>query len=95
MTKLLKDGAFNADTYTEVADDAALPEGPAIVSLARFCKDRDTLLARNVPITDVAQWLGHRDINETYRTYGHLVPSAAARAVSVLDAEYAAWSVAV
>ena len=38
------------------------------------------LLARNVPIADVAQWLGHRDINETYRTYGHLIPSAAARA---------------
>ena len=52
------------------------------------------LLGRGVPITDVAQWLGHRDINETYSTYGHLVPSAAAKAVSVLDAEYAEWSAA-
>lgn len=50
MTKLLKDGAFSADTYTAVADDAALPEGPAIVSLARFRKDRETLLARNIPL---------------------------------------------
>ena len=50
------------------------------------------LLSRDVPITDVAKWVGHRDINETYRTYGHLIPSAAARAASALDAEYAAWS---
>ena len=40
-----------ADTFTSVADDAALPEsGGAIVSLARLIKDRDTLLARNAPI---------------------------------------------
>jgi integrase len=26
------------------------------------------MLARGIPITDVAQWLGHKDINETYRT---------------------------
>ncbi len=39
------------DGFVAVADDAALPEdGGAIVSLARFIKDRDTLLARNAPI---------------------------------------------
>jgi integrase len=52
------------------------------------------LLTRGVAITDVAKWVGHRDINVTYAVYGHLVPSAAARAVSVLDAEYAEWSAA-
>ena len=50
------------------------------------------MLARGIPITDVAQWLGHKDINEIYRTYGHLVPNAAGRAVAALDAEYAEWS---
>ena len=50
MSKLLKSGAFSADTFTTVADDAALPDGPAIVSLARFEKDRAALLARNVPL---------------------------------------------
>jgi uncharacterized protein (DUF934 family) len=52
--KLLKAGAFSADSYTAIADDAALPEGAVptgiIVSLARFQKDRDALLARNTPI---------------------------------------------
>ncbi len=50
MTKLLKGGAFAADTFTPVADDAPLPDGPAIISLARFEKDRATLLERNAPL---------------------------------------------
>jgi hypothetical protein len=40
----------------------------------------------------VAHWLGHRDVRVTYRIYGHLVPSAAARAIAVLDEEYEEWS---
>jgi uncharacterized protein (DUF934 family) len=40
-----------ADPFVMVADDAALPEsGGAIVSLARFQKERAGLLARNAPI---------------------------------------------
>ncbi len=50
MTKLLKSGAFVADTFTAVVDDAPLPDGPAIVSLARFEKDRAGLLERNAPL---------------------------------------------
>ena len=50
MTKLIKSGAYAADTFTPVADDAALPEGPVLVSLARFQKDRETLLSRNTPV---------------------------------------------
>jgi uncharacterized protein (DUF934 family) len=47
---LIKDGAFVADTYETVADDAPLPDGGAIVSLARFIAERDALLARNAPL---------------------------------------------
>lgn len=50
MTKLIKSGAYAQDGYAPVADDAALPDGPVLVSLARFQKDRETLLARNTPI---------------------------------------------
>ncbi len=50
MTKLLKNGAFAQDNYAPVADDAPLPEGPVLVSLARFQKERDALLARNTPL---------------------------------------------
>jgi uncharacterized protein (DUF934 family) len=47
VSKLFKSGTFSADTFNAVADDAALPDGPVIVSLARFEKDRESLLARN------------------------------------------------
>jgi integrase len=49
------------------------------------------LLAEGVPVTDVATWLGHKDINVTYATYGHLIPSAAGKARAVLDSEFHAW----
>jgi uncharacterized protein (DUF934 family) len=47
---LIKDGAFVADAFETVADDAALPANGTIVSLARFRNERDTLLARNAPL---------------------------------------------
>jgi uncharacterized protein (DUF934 family) len=47
---LIKDGAFVADTYETVAGDAPLPDGGAIVSLARFTAERDVLFARNAPL---------------------------------------------
>jgi len=49
--RLIKGGAFVEDVYAAVADDAPLPgTGPFVVTLARFTKDRDGILARNVPI---------------------------------------------
>ena len=50
------------------------------------------MLARGVQITELAHFLGHRDINVTHQVYGHLLPSAAKRAVAALDAEFADWS---
>ena len=50
MTKLIKGGAFADDAFADVADDGPLPDGGAIVSLARFRQERDTLLARNAPL---------------------------------------------
>ena len=50
MTKLIKSGAYAQDVFAPVADDAALPQGAVIVSLARFQKDREALLARNTPV---------------------------------------------
>ncbi len=46
-----KTGVFAVDPFMRVADDAVLPaDGGAIVTLTRFRKDRDALLARNAPI---------------------------------------------
>ena len=50
MTKLIKSGAYATDSFTPVDDDAALPDGAIIVSLARFEKEREHLLERNTPL---------------------------------------------
>jgi len=47
---LIKHGTYAEDGFATVADEAPLPEGGAIVSLARFKKERETLLARNAPL---------------------------------------------
>lgn len=48
-------------------------------------------LAGGVPLPDVARWLGHRDIQTTYRTYSHFLPDSWSAGQSVLDAEYTRW----
>ncbi|HEY4345478.1 MAG TPA: DUF934 domain-containing protein [Parvibaculum sp.] len=45
--QLIKDGEFVADAWTTVADDEALPDGPVIVSLERWKKEQNLLLARD------------------------------------------------
>jgi uncharacterized protein (DUF934 family) len=47
---LIKNGCLAEDPFQSVADDAPLPANGTIVSLARFHKDRETLLARNAPL---------------------------------------------
>ncbi|MFF9145006.1 tyrosine-type recombinase/integrase [Streptomyces sp. NPDC014861] len=39
-----------------------------------------------IPITDVAEWMGHKSIEETYRTYRHLMPGSITKAARILDA---------
>ncbi|MFK0112850.1 tyrosine-type recombinase/integrase [Streptomyces sp. NPDC091217] len=43
-------------------------------------------LGNGIPITDVAEWMGHKTIEETYRTYRHLMPGSITKAARVLDA---------
>ncbi len=48
---LIKAGNLAEDLWVHRADDEALPDGePAIISLDRWKKDRDTLMTRNAPI---------------------------------------------
>lgn len=47
---LMKNGAAAADTYTFVPDDAPLPDGAIIVSLARLKAEGETLFARHAPV---------------------------------------------
>ncbi|MFE8911087.1 tyrosine-type recombinase/integrase [Streptomyces globisporus] len=43
-------------------------------------------LGSGIPVTDVAEWMGHKSIEETYRTYRHLMPGSITKAARILDA---------
>jgi len=76
--------------FTGAAEVAGIPDGFTPHSLRHAFAS--AMLARGVQITELAHFLGHRDINVTHQVYGHLLPSAAKRAVAALDAEFAEWS---
>src|SRR5690349_2249330 len=73
--------------FTHAAEVAGIPDGFTPHSLRHAFAS--AMLARGVQITELAHFLGHRDINVTHQVYGHLLPSAAKRAVAALDAEFA------
>ena len=76
--------------FMRAAEVAGIPEGFTPHSLRHAYAS--AMLARGVQITELAHFLGHRDINVTHQVYGHLLPSAAKRALAALDAEFAEWS---
>jgi uncharacterized protein (DUF934 family) len=47
---LIKNGAYVEDAFIAVADDGVLPDAPVVVSLTRFRKEREALLARNTKL---------------------------------------------
>ncbi len=49
MPLITVDG-FRDDAFAPLEDDAPLPDGAVLVSLARFQKERDVLMARNAPV---------------------------------------------
>lgn len=49
MPLITVDG-FREDAFVALDDDAPLPDGAVLVSLARFHKERDALIARNAPL---------------------------------------------
>lgn len=42
-------------------------------------------LSKGIPITDVAEWMGHKNISMTFRIYRHLMPASIGRAAKVLE----------
>lgn len=43
-------------------------------------------LSNGIPITDVAEWMGHKSISMTFSIYRHLMPASIGRAAKVLNA---------
>ncbi|MFI7288525.1 tyrosine-type recombinase/integrase [Streptomyces anulatus] len=42
-------------------------------------------LGKGIPITDVAEWMGHKSIEETCRAYRHLMPGNITKAAKILN----------
>jgi integrase len=79
------------DQFVKHVPRAGIPAGFTPRSL-RHLYGSVMLVEAGVDITEVARFLGHDDINETYRTYGHLLPNANDKATAALDAEFGRWS---
>jgi integrase len=62
---------------------ADIPEGMVIYSLRHFFASN--CLSNGIPITDVAEWMGHKSLDVTFKIYRHLMPGSIGTAAKVLD----------
>ncbi|MFJ5879934.1 tyrosine-type recombinase/integrase [Kitasatospora cineracea] len=70
------------------AGTCEIPEGMVLYGFRHFFASN--CLAHNIPITDVAEWMGHRSIDVTFKIYRHLMPGSISRAAQVLNLDLAA-----
>lgn len=76
--------------FNRARDAAGLPETFTIHDLRHVFAS--IALSHGIPITDVSKWLGHANVNTTYKIYAHFIPSSYDRAREILDAEHAHWA---
>ncbi|MGY0459563.1 tyrosine-type recombinase/integrase [Kitasatospora sp. cg17-2] len=65
-----------------------IPEGMVLYGLRHFFASN--CLSNGIPITDVAEWMGHRNVQITFTFYRHLMPGSISRAAELLDLGLAA-----
>ncbi|MFD9456676.1 tyrosine-type recombinase/integrase [Streptomyces sp. NPDC059985] len=65
-----------------------IPDGMVIYSLRHFFASN--CLRQNIPITDVAEWMGHNNIDITFKIYRHLMPGSIGAAAKLLGIGLAA-----
>ncbi|MFB7124595.1 tyrosine-type recombinase/integrase [Kitasatospora sp. NPDC056273] len=68
--------------------DVDIPDGMTLYGLRHFFASN--CLSHNIPITDVAEWMGHKSIDVTFKIYRHLMPGSIGHAAQVLDLGLAA-----
>ncbi|MGQ4513179.1 tyrosine-type recombinase/integrase [Streptomyces sp. DW26H14] len=79
-----------ANQWQRIKNSAQLeiPEGMVIYSFRHFFASN--CLSHGIPVTDVAEWMGHRSIDITFQTYRHLMPGSITKAAKILDLGLAA-----
>ncbi|MFJ2734966.1 tyrosine-type recombinase/integrase [Streptomyces sp. NPDC087317] len=69
--------------WKQATKDLPLPDGLVMYGFRHFFASN--ALSNGIPITDVAEWMGHKSIEITYRIYRHLMPSSITRAAKILN----------
>ncbi|MGW0466256.1 tyrosine-type recombinase/integrase [Streptomyces sp. NPDC003027] len=72
----------------KVDEKVKIPEGMTLYGFRHFFASN--CLSQGIPITDVAEWMGHKSIEVTFKTYRHLMPESIGTAAKILDAGLAA-----
>ncbi|MFD4949949.1 tyrosine-type recombinase/integrase, partial [Streptomyces sp. NPDC058409] len=65
------------------AGEADIPEGMVVYSFRHFFASN--CLTHGIPVTDVAEWMGHRSLDVTFKIYRHLMPGSISKAARTLD----------
>ncbi|MFJ9707318.1 tyrosine-type recombinase/integrase [Streptomyces sp. NPDC101234] len=60
-----------------------IPHGMVLYSFRHFFASN--CLTQGIPITDVAEWMGHRNIDVTFKIYRHLMPGSISSAAQILN----------
>ncbi|MEU6210139.1 site-specific integrase [Streptomyces sp. NPDC047023] len=63
--------------------NSPVPHGLTIYSLRHFFASN--CLGNGIPVTDVAEWMGHKSIDVTFKIYRHLMPGTIGKAAKMLD----------
>ncbi|WP_369251148.1 tyrosine-type recombinase/integrase [Streptomyces sp. R41] len=72
----------------KTAGHVDIPERMVIYSFRHFFASN--CLTNGIPITDVAEWMGHRSLDITFKIYRHLMPGSIGKAAKILDVGLAA-----
>ncbi|WP_346283517.1 tyrosine-type recombinase/integrase, partial [Streptomyces sp. T21Q-yed] len=65
-----------------------IPDGMVVYGMRHFFASN--CLTHGVPITDVAEWMGHKTIEITFKIYRHLMPGSISKAAKILNLDLAA-----
>ncbi|MFD7552026.1 tyrosine-type recombinase/integrase [Streptomyces sp. NPDC059816] len=60
-----------------------VPDGMTLYGLRHFFASN--CLAHGIPITDVAEWMGHKSVDITFKVYRHLLPGSISKAAEILN----------
>ncbi|MGV9316684.1 tyrosine-type recombinase/integrase [Streptomyces sp. NPDC003691] len=69
------------------AGTADIPDSMVVYGLRHFFASN--CLTHNIPITDVADWMGHKTIEVTFKIYRHLMPGSISKAAKTLNLDLA------